>query len=79
MFLRVHERPVVFSVAGKLVVAILGTLVVNHLGLEDLVLEHRNDLAAVVALVDFLTLICRGRLLLINLDDLLLLLLDSSI
>jgi hypothetical protein len=77
LFLRVGLRPVVVSVAAILVVAILRSLVMDHLGL-NLVLEYRNDLSAIVSLVDLLILIIWARLLLINLNDLLLLL-DSGI
>ena len=49
-------RTVVVPVAALLLLLVLGTFVVDHLGL-DLVLEHRNDLAAIVALVDLLVLI----------------------
>ena len=75
-------RTVVVPVAALLLLLVLGTFVVDHLGL-DIVVEDRNDLAAIVALIDFLILIfvhwvwC--RLLLVNLHDMVLLLLHCGI
>lgn len=73
LLLRVRLDSHGVSVPAHLVVAVLGSLVMDHL---RLVLKHRNDFSAVVALVYFFGVYVSvwGALLLVNLNDLLLLL-----
>jgi hypothetical protein len=70
--LRGGLKPVVVPITANLVVAVLGSLMVGHLGL-NLVLENRNDLPTIITLI-FLVFSVWGGLLLVNLNDLLLLL-----
>jgi hypothetical protein len=71
--LRGGLKPVVVPIAANLVVAVLRSLVVDHLRL-NLVLENRNDLPTIITLIFLTNFIVWGGLLLVNLNDLLLLL-----